>query len=54
MNEHAVVIGASIAGLAAAEAVARQFARVTLLERDELPEQAGFAPAESCSSRSSR
>jgi 2-polyprenyl-6-methoxyphenol hydroxylase-like FAD-dependent oxidoreductase len=34
----AVVIGGSIAGLAAAGALARHFARVTLIERDEYPE----------------
>ncbi|MBX2796734.1 MAG: hypothetical protein KTR31_03665 [Myxococcales bacterium] len=33
---HAVVIGASIAGLVAASALARRFARVTVLERDVL------------------
>src|SRR5215831_1960243 len=37
----AVVIGGSIAGLAAAGALARHFARVTLLERDEYPDLPG-------------
>jgi 2-polyprenyl-6-methoxyphenol hydroxylase-like FAD-dependent oxidoreductase len=36
-GEHAVVIGASMGGLAAAAAVAPFFSRVTLLDRDELP-----------------
>ena len=35
----AVVIGGSIAGLAAAGALSRHFGRVTLVERDEYPEQ---------------
>jgi hypothetical protein len=35
---HAVVIGASLAGLAAAEALGRHVERVTLVERDDLPE----------------
>jgi hypothetical protein len=34
---HAVVIGASLAGLAAAEALGRHVERVTLVERDDLP-----------------
>lgn len=37
MNEHAVVIGASIAGLLAARALAETYERVTIVERDELP-----------------
>ena len=37
-GKHAVVIGGSIAGLAAAGVLARHFERVTLLERDEYPE----------------
>jgi 2-polyprenyl-6-methoxyphenol hydroxylase-like FAD-dependent oxidoreductase len=35
---HAIVIGASIGGLLAARAVAEHFYRVTIVERDELPE----------------
>lgn len=35
---HAIVIGASTTGLAAAAAVSRHFARVTVLERDVLPQ----------------
>jgi 2-polyprenyl-6-methoxyphenol hydroxylase-like FAD-dependent oxidoreductase len=38
MTTHAVVIGASIAGLCAGRVLARSFDKVTLLERDELPE----------------
>jgi 2-polyprenyl-6-methoxyphenol hydroxylase-like FAD-dependent oxidoreductase len=37
MNEHAVVIGASMAGLLAARALADTYERVTVVERDELP-----------------
>jgi 2-polyprenyl-6-methoxyphenol hydroxylase-like FAD-dependent oxidoreductase len=40
MNEHAVVIGASMAGLLAARALAEAYERVTIVERDELPEGA--------------
>jgi len=38
---HAVVIGASMGGLLAARALADHFERVTLLERDHFPEDAG-------------
>jgi 2-polyprenyl-6-methoxyphenol hydroxylase-like FAD-dependent oxidoreductase len=38
-REHAVVIGASMGGLAAAAALARFYDRVTILERDTLPER---------------
>jgi 2-polyprenyl-6-methoxyphenol hydroxylase-like FAD-dependent oxidoreductase len=34
---HAVVIGAGMGGLAAAQALSRHFERVTLIERDDLP-----------------
>lgn len=37
MDGHAVVIGASIGGLAAARVLSRRYARVTVLDRDELP-----------------
>jgi glycine/D-amino acid oxidase-like deaminating enzyme len=37
-REHAVVIGAGIAGLTAAAALAGHFERVTVLERDALPD----------------
>ena len=37
-GQRAVVIGGSIAGLAAAGALARHFARVTIVERDEYPD----------------
>ncbi len=36
--DHAVVVGAGIGGLAAAAALASHFARVTVLERDRLPD----------------
>ena len=36
-KDHAVVIGASIAGLCAAQVLSDFFARVTVLERDDLP-----------------
>lgn len=39
-RSHAIVIGGSIAGLLAAHVLARRFDRVTLLERDRLPEEA--------------
>ncbi len=37
-NRHAVVIGASMAGLLAARVLCDHFGRVTLIERDCLPE----------------
>jgi len=37
-HDHAVVIGASMAGLAIAKALADTFDRVTVLDRDDLPE----------------
>lgn len=39
-RSHAIVIGASIGALCAAEVLAQRFARVTLVERDQLPESA--------------
>jgi 2-polyprenyl-6-methoxyphenol hydroxylase-like FAD-dependent oxidoreductase len=39
-KKHAVVIGGSIAGLCTARALSAQFARVTLIERDRLPDAA--------------
>src|SRR5262245_13883775 len=36
-RQHAIVLGASMAGLGAARALANHFDRVTLVERDELP-----------------
>ena len=38
-NKHAVVIGASMAGLVTARVLSDHFAQVTILERDQLPEQ---------------
>lgn len=35
---HAVVIGASIAGLLAARALRERYARVTVIDRDTLPD----------------
>ncbi|MEJ8641781.1 NAD(P)-binding protein [Streptomyces sp. MS1.HAVA.3] len=44
-HDHAVVLGAGVAGLLAARVLADRFARVTLVERDELPEDApAFRP----------
>jgi flavin-dependent dehydrogenase len=40
--DHAVVIGASVAGLLAARALTDHFRRVTILERDELPAVPAF------------
>jgi 2-polyprenyl-6-methoxyphenol hydroxylase-like FAD-dependent oxidoreductase len=37
VGEHAVVLGASMAGLATAAALAKRFDRVTIVERDTLP-----------------
>jgi 2-polyprenyl-6-methoxyphenol hydroxylase-like FAD-dependent oxidoreductase len=37
-GEHAIVIGASMGGLLAARALAEHYDRVTIIERDELPE----------------
>jgi pimeloyl-ACP methyl ester carboxylesterase len=37
-GSHAIVIGASMGGLLAARAVAEHYERVTIVERDELPE----------------
>jgi 2-polyprenyl-6-methoxyphenol hydroxylase-like FAD-dependent oxidoreductase len=39
-RSHAVVIGAGIAGLTAAQAVSKHFAKVTVIERDVLPAEA--------------
>jgi glycine/D-amino acid oxidase-like deaminating enzyme len=36
-SNHAIVLGGSMAGLAAARALANHFDRVTLVERDDLP-----------------
>jgi 2-polyprenyl-6-methoxyphenol hydroxylase-like FAD-dependent oxidoreductase len=41
---HAVVVGAGVAGLAAAQALARHVERVTVIERDDLPERPGPRP----------
>src|SRR5438128_7667769 len=38
LGQHAVVIGGSMAGLLAARALAEHFDRVTVLERDRLPD----------------
>lgn len=37
VGDHAVVLGASMAGLVAARVLSERFARVTLVDRDELP-----------------
>ena len=39
-REHAIVMGASMAGLLAARALAKHYARVTVVERDALPTEA--------------
>lgn len=39
-GQHAIVVGAGMGGLAAAAALAPHFARVTLLDRDRLPDDA--------------
>jgi 2-polyprenyl-6-methoxyphenol hydroxylase-like FAD-dependent oxidoreductase len=38
IGEHAVVLGGSLAGLAGAAVLAQRFERVTIVERDGLPE----------------
>lgn len=44
-EDHAVVLGAGMAGLLAARVLARRFSRVTVIERDELPSgEAVFRP----------
>src|SRR5678815_2167955 len=40
MRTHAVIVGGSIAGLAAAKVLASRFDRVTIVERDALPDAA--------------
>ena len=40
-GEHAVVIGASIAGLCAARVLSDFYDRVTVFERDDLPDGTG-------------
>jgi 2-polyprenyl-6-methoxyphenol hydroxylase-like FAD-dependent oxidoreductase len=39
-HEHAIVLGASMAGLGTARALTNHFARVTVIDRDELPDEA--------------
>ncbi|GAB7071594.1 FAD-dependent oxidoreductase [Mycolicibacterium hodleri] len=41
MGEHAIVVGGSLAGLCAARVLSDFYDRVTLYERDELPEEPG-------------
>jgi 2-polyprenyl-6-methoxyphenol hydroxylase-like FAD-dependent oxidoreductase len=41
LRRHAIIVGGSIAGLAAARVLSDHFERVTILERDELPADAG-------------
>ena len=41
-TQHALVIGCGIAGMAAAKVLSRYFSRVTILERDQLPDQPKF------------
>jgi 2-polyprenyl-6-methoxyphenol hydroxylase-like FAD-dependent oxidoreductase len=36
-HDHAIVLGASMGGLAAAQALSRHFQRITIIERDRLP-----------------
>ena len=43
VGEHAVVLGGSLAGLAAAAALAERFDRVTIVERDTLPQSGNAA-----------
>lgn len=41
-HDHAVVVGASMAGLLAARVLGDHFSRVTIVERDQLPDAPGF------------
>jgi 2-polyprenyl-6-methoxyphenol hydroxylase-like FAD-dependent oxidoreductase len=41
-GQHALVIGCGIAGMAAAQVLSQYFQRVTIIERDQLPEQPKF------------
>jgi 2-polyprenyl-6-methoxyphenol hydroxylase-like FAD-dependent oxidoreductase len=41
-GQHALVIGSGIAGMTAAKVLSKHFQRVTVLERDQLPEQPKF------------
>lgn len=43
-RQHAIVIGGSVAGLLAARVLSDHFARVTLLDRDQFPEDPVFRP----------
>ena len=45
IGKHALVIGAGMAGLAAARVLADHFERVLVLERDGLPEHGAWAKA---------
>ncbi|WP_026413148.1 NAD(P)/FAD-dependent oxidoreductase [Actinomadura oligospora] len=44
VDDHAIVIGAGVTGVLTARALARRFARVTVVERDALPQEAAFRP----------
>jgi 2-polyprenyl-6-methoxyphenol hydroxylase-like FAD-dependent oxidoreductase len=44
MAAHAVVVGAGLAGLTAAQALSRHVERVTIVERDDLPERPSARP----------
>ena len=44
-GRHAIVIGASVAGLLAGHVLATHFDRVTIIERDQLPQGPAFRPA---------
>ncbi|RFU40029.1 hypothetical protein DZF91_19135 [Actinomadura logoneensis] len=43
-DDHAIVIGAGVTGVLAASALARRFARVTVVERDTPPDERAFRP----------
>jgi 2-polyprenyl-6-methoxyphenol hydroxylase-like FAD-dependent oxidoreductase len=44
IGRHAVVVGAGIGGLTAAKALSRHFERVTIVDRDSMPESTEWRP----------